>query len=105
MGKLSGSSRNIIKDRSSSNIFVKWTAEERQGFSQKFYWEWKDCTWCHGFYSSLEFVFFGKDARGKKPFEIDVRSVIAFREIGKENEAMRTFTTMMNMPPPLSHQS
>ena len=50
-------------------------------------------------------MFFGKDARGKKPFEIDVRSVIAFREIGKENEAMRTFTTMMNMPPPLSHQS
>ena len=31
--------------------------------------------------------------------------MIAFREIGKGNEAMHTFTTMMNMPPPLSHQS
>ena len=65
----------------------------------------KDCTWRHGFYSSPEFVFPGKDARGKKPFEVNVRSVIAFREIDKGNEAIRTFTTMMNMPPPLSHQS
>ena len=50
-------------------------------------------------------MFPGKDARGKKPFEVNVRSVIAFREIDKGNEAIRTFTTMMNMPPPLSHQS
>ena len=49
-------------------------------------------------------MFPGKDVRGKKPFEVNVRSVIAFREIGKGNEAMRTFTTIMNMPPPLSHQ-
>ena len=61
--------------------------------------EYKDCTWCHGF------LFPGKDARGKKPYEVNVRSVIAFREVSKENEAMCTFTAMINMPPPLSHQS
>ena len=41
----------------------------------------------------------------KKPFEVIARSVIAFREIDKGNEAMRTFTTMMDMSPPLFHQS
>ena len=50
-------------------------------------------------------MFPGKDRRGKKPFAVNVRSVTAFREIGKGNEAMCTLTTMMNMPPPLSHQS
>ena len=97
---------SLQRMRSSSDIIIKCTAEERQGFSQKFYLECKDCTQCHGFYSSLEFVhvwWYGKDARGKKPFEVNVRSVIEFREIGKGNEAMCTFSTMMNMPPPLSH--
>ena len=54
-------------------------------------------------YSSA--VFPGKDARGKKPFKVIARSVIAFREFGKGNEAVRTFTTMMDMPLPLFHQS
>ena len=94
-----------LKECSSSNIFIKCTAEEPQGFSQKFYLECKDYAWCHGFYSSPEFVFPRKDTRGKKPFEVNVRSVIAFQENGKGNETMRTFTTIMNMPPPLSHQS
>ena len=88
------------KEYSLSNIFIKCTAEEL-----KFYLECKDCTWWHGFYSSPEFMFPGKDARGKKPFKVNVRSVIAFWEIGKGNEAMHPFMTMTNMPPPLSHQS
>ena len=41
----------------------------------------------------------------KKPFEVIARSVIAFREIDKGNEAMLTFTTMMDMSPPFFHQS
>ena len=53
------------KECSSTNIFIKCTAEERQEFSQKFYLEFRDCTWLHGFYSTPEFVFPGKDARGK----------------------------------------
>ena len=86
-----------------TNILIKCTAKEQQGFSQKFYLESKDCTWCHGFCSSPEFVFPGKDARGKKPFEVNIRSVTAFRETCKGNEAMFAFTILINMPPPLSH--
>ena len=56
------------KECSSSNILIKCTAEEQQGFSQKFYLECKDCTWCHGFYSSPEFVVPGKDDKRQKTF-------------------------------------
>ena len=50
-------------------------------------------------------MFPGKDATSKKTSEFYIRYVTAFPEIGKGNEAMRTVTTMMNMPAPLSHQS
>ena len=66
----------VITKNSSAKVFIKRTAEEWQAFSQKFYLEGKDCCWCHEFYSSLEFVFSGKDARGKKPFEINDRYVL-----------------------------
>ena len=51
----------------------------------------------------LQNLFPTKDARGKKPFEVNVRSVIAIQEIGKGNEAMHTFNEAL--PPSLSHQS
>ena len=73
---LFSSSVGYYKECSSAKVFIKRTAEERQAFSQKFYLEGKDCCWCHEFYSSLEFVFSGKDPRGKKPFEIYDRYVL-----------------------------
>ena len=36
------------------------------------------------------------------PQEINNRSVMAFREIGRVREAMVTFTTIMNMPTPMN---
>ena len=38
-----------------------------------------------------------KSAVSKKPFEINLRSVIAFREIGAGHESMKTFSLCMNM--------
>ena len=35
-------------------------------------------------------------------YEINIRSVLTFREIGSSHEAMKTFTTMMNMSKPLA---
>ena len=67
------------KECSSRNIFIKCATEERQGFSQKFYLVCEDCTWSHGLYSSPKFMFPGNDPRGKNPFEVNVRSIIADR--------------------------
>ena len=35
-------------------------------------------------------------------YEVNVRTVLAFREIGKGHNAMTTFNKVMNMPPPLT---
>ena len=70
------------KGYDSINIFAKFITEDQEGFSQKFYFECGSSTWCHGFYSSAEFLIQSKDIKGKKPFEIDVKSMIAFRENG-----------------------
>ena len=48
---------------------------------------------------------FQRKIPGQKSYEINIRSVIAFREIGRGHEAMKTFTTMMNMPKPLATAS
>ena len=53
------------KECSSSNIFIKCTAEERQGFSLKFYLECKDCTWCHGFIPLQNLCFLVKMQQAK----------------------------------------
>ena len=74
-----------FKEFSLTNIFIKYTVEDWQGFPQKFSQECNDCTWCHGFYSSQKFVFPGKDAKPKTPFEVNVRFVVAFWENGKRN--------------------
>ena len=70
----------------SRDIFIKCITEEQQGFSQNFYLECGSCTWCDEFYYSAGLVFPGKNAWSKKPFETNVRSVIAlqFKKLEKE---------------------
>ena len=43
-----------------------------------------------------------QNKQGINPQEINNRSVMAFREIGRVREAMVTFTTIMNMPTPMN---
>ena len=83
-------------------LVIEHLVEDRQGFCLKFTINCNGCHWKHCFYSSPEFSFPRKDQRGKRPFEINVRAVMAFREIGKGHEAMKTFNSVMNMCPPIS---
>ena len=59
----------------------------------------KDCGFEDQFFPSA-------DIEQKKPGlnaqEINIRSFMAFREIGRDREAMVTFTIIMNMPPPMN---
>ena len=90
-----------------SAVELKNVPSKRQGFSLKLLLQCcvESCTWSHEFFTSTMFNSSEKDSRGKKPFNINYRSVITFREIGKGHEAMKRFTTIMNMPPPLVWQS
>ena len=42
------------------------------------------------------------DLSGKRPFSINTRTVIAFREIGQGYEELQKFGTLMSMPGSLS---
>ena len=75
--------------------------EERKGFAIKFL-KCSERDWFKQFYFSPEFKFDHGETKGKKPMEVNVRSVIAFREIGRGHEAMNTFTTLLNMPLPMA---
>ena len=46
-----------------------------------------------------------KTPKGRPPFDINMRSVIAFREIGKGHTAMQKFGSFMNMPSVLIQNS
>ena len=76
--------------------------EERKGFALKFCLKCRACVWFKPFYSSPEFKYDQEETRGKKPLEVNVRSLVAFREIGRGYEAMNTFTTLLNMPQPMA---
>ena len=53
-----------------------------------------------------EYPTFVKDyVKGRPPFDINMRSVIAFREIGKGHTAMQNFVGFMNMPSVLLPQN
>ena len=77
----------------------------KMGFSVKLTLDCTLCDWSKSFNSSPEFLPPNCSATKKKSFEVNARSVIAFREIGRGHEAMATFTTMMNMPKPLCKAS
>ena len=55
------------------------------------------CGWKHEFETSKT-----TPSSGGRPFNsINLQTVIAFREMGKGYHSMCTFTSMMNMPPPM----
>ena len=59
----------------------------------------KGCGWDKTIYTSKDVETV---TRGRKGFNINTRSVLAFREIGKGHTAMQTLCGYMNMPPPMS---
>nr|XP_047122595.1 uncharacterized protein LOC124806069 [Hydra vulgaris] len=72
------------------------------GFSLFFQIYCSGCAFKDTFFSS---PVVKNNKAGINTSEINVRSVMAFREIGRGRDAMLTFTSIMNMPPPLSKPS
>ena len=87
------------------DIDVAYLDDERQGFSYSVLVKCNCCDWQHIFHTSHELTLPGKDNRGRKSCDVNIRTVMAFREIGRGHEAIKNFTSIMNMPPPLSAMS
>ena len=75
---------------------------EKKGLSLQFSIKCNDCEWIYKFFPSPEFKLEEKDAWGQKSCKVNIWSLIALWKIGKAHEAMKTFTTTMNMPKPLA---
>ena len=79
----------------------------RQGFCCELDIKCSSCSYKYSFYTSKkcpkkEIVRSGKLPCGKSPFQVNVQSVLAFREIGKGYASIKKFSTLMNMPPAIS---
>ena len=75
--------------------------EKKQGFANKLVVNCNHCDWKYSCYTSQTLSPEDK-TKGKKPCEINYRTVMAFREIGRGHESLKVFSTVMNMPAPMS---
>ena len=58
-----------------------------------------ECSWGHSLFTST------KVRANSNRFDLNVRSIIAFREVGRALTNIETFCRVMNMPPPYTHKS
>ena len=81
------------------SITLKIDTTRKMGLAQQMKLECC-CGWIRTIYSSPRI----KDD-DKSRFDINIRTIIAFREIGKGQSAIETFCSHMNMPPPITMMS
>ena len=73
--------------------------KEKYGLSSKLQFNCDLCNWSRYFYTSKEL---SSNTRGRKPYDINVRTVAAFREVGKGHSAVETVCGYMNICPPMN---
>lgn len=72
----------------------------KQGLSMLLYFVCDSCGWKKSFYTSKRTKRTAA-GNGNQPFEINIRAVIAMREIGKGYNGLSLFCGFMNMTPPM----
>ena len=97
----SGALKNIIGQVGicpvcSQPIDIEEIQNERMGCCSKVRIFCLQCDWSISNFLSEE-VETEKGSRGRKFFEVNLRAVIAFREMGKGHECLNTFARLMNM--------
>ena len=77
--------------------------ENQLGFKMGFCYKIKIfCKLCHWSEDLLTSKVIEQGTPGQKPYEVNLRMLIAFREIGQGLGSMQTFCRCLNMPPPMS---
>ena len=87
----------------SSNVVVTHKLEGKQGFAHNISVECSkvSCTWSKSFWTSKNV----RTPKGRPPFDVNMRSVIAFREIDKGHTGMQKLGGFMNTPSVLTLKS
>ena len=80
-------------------VLVTNSVKEKRGLSCKLHLQCSQCEWSTSYYTRKELP---SSKRGRKKFDINVRTVAAFREIGKGHTAIETVCGFLNMCPPMN---
>ena len=82
-----------------ASIEIRHELEKKMGLGHYFILSCNTCNWGTTFCSSKKVE---SDMAGRNQLEINLRTILAFREIGKGHCAMERFCSVMNMPPPMT---
>ena len=74
--------------------------EKKLGLACNLVMSYNRCNWSSELYSSR--VIEQNNTPGRNPFDINIITIIAFREIGKSYSALETLCGIMNMPAPMN---
>ena len=83
-----------------NNIDIIHDHKRKRGLAHFLTSKCTSCDWTDEF-STSKCVEPGTSKQGRKAYEINIRSCIAFREIGKGLEGLRSVCKNMNIPPPM----
>ena len=84
----------------SSNIENTVDVLSKKGFAQKVLVNCKDCVWSYSTYLSQSL----KTDESSR-YDVNVRPIISFREIGRGLSHIETFNRIMNMTTPYTHST
>ena len=75
---------------------------KRQGLANKLYLQCNGCQWSDGFFTSECIRRRNSASVGRSAFDVNIRSVLSFREIGIGFHGVQTFTAFMNILQPMT---
>ena len=78
---------------------------EKEGLCQSLVVNCSVCGFSKSFRTSRRQSYVTRSKAGKRYCDVNLRTVLAMREIGKGYEGLSKFCTVMNMPPPMSKTS
>ena len=90
----------VVQNAVLKKSVLRGIVDKKKGWSNKINISCCECGWTKYIYTSKEVNIPGQS--GQKSHELNVRSVMAFREIGKGFESMKTFSRLMNMAEPIN---
>ena len=88
----------------SSKVNLVHNMDAKNGLAHLLELSCLECDWTKSFWTSMKVDknIDGCKTRGKSGFDINTRSVIAMREIGKGHTALKTLCGYMNISPPMT---
>ena len=95
------------------NVYLMFDSSKKYGLSIGLKICCNSCNWKTEFFSSATFCknnFIEQEpskskCSGQKPFDINTRVIVAFREMGKGLSSLEKFCGIMNMKPPMNKKS